>query len=137
MPVCLPPDLVGKLSCLVRSYDRAFKLCTFYFSSKSSLSKVDKRYQSAYDLEATPKIRETRNRSTSMQNLDEEDRRNESKVKPSAIVNLTLQTFKTSSIAAKRPVRHFGVFDELPDAISVTKLSGSATAQHEPGLHTG
>ncbi|XP_065083081.1 uncharacterized protein blo [Ochlerotatus camptorhynchus] len=49
--------------------------------SKSSLTKADKKYQSAYDLEATPKIRETRNRATSMQNLDEEEHRNESKRK--------------------------------------------------------
>ncbi|XP_058457559.1 uncharacterized protein LOC131434641 [Malaya genurostris] len=47
--------------------------------SKSSLSKVDKRYQSAYDLEATPKIRENRNRSTSMLNLDHGDRQKDSK----------------------------------------------------------
>ncbi|KAL9702274.1 hypothetical protein quinque_005792 [Culex quinquefasciatus] len=49
--------------------------------SKSSLSKVDKRYQSAYDLEATPKIRETRYRSTSMQNLDEDVRQTDPKRK--------------------------------------------------------
>ncbi|XP_055533733.1 uncharacterized protein LOC129723503 isoform X2 [Wyeomyia smithii] len=49
--------------------------------SKSALSKVDKRYQSAYDLEATPKIRENRNRSTSMLNLDEGDRRTDYKRK--------------------------------------------------------
>ncbi|XP_058130608.1 uncharacterized protein LOC131287229 [Anopheles ziemanni] len=45
-----------------------------YRSARSNLSKTEKKYRSAYDLDATPKMRETaRNRSSSLHNLDEED----------------------------------------------------------------
>uniref|UniRef100_A0AAG5DNP8 Uncharacterized protein n=1 Tax=Anopheles atroparvus TaxID=41427 RepID=A0AAG5DNP8_ANOAO len=45
-----------------------------YRSARSNLSKTEKKYRSAYDLDAAPKIRETaRNRSSSLHNLDEED----------------------------------------------------------------
>ncbi|ETN62959.1 hypothetical protein AND_005340 [Anopheles darlingi] len=43
-------------------------------SARSNLSKSDKKYRSAYDLDTTPKIREAaRNRSSSLHNLDEEE----------------------------------------------------------------
>ncbi|XP_062535545.1 uncharacterized protein LOC134204744 isoform X1 [Armigeres subalbatus] len=73
--------------------------------SKSSLSKVDKRYQSAYDLEATPKIRETRYRSTSMQNLDEEDRRNEPKRKDLYDISENSTSYRMRSPSPSYPVR--------------------------------
>ncbi|EAT43063.1 AAEL005464-PA [Aedes aegypti] len=85
--------------------------------SKSSLSKVDKRYQSAYDLEATPKIRETRNRSTSMQNLDEEDRRNESKRKDLYDISEYSTSYRMRSPSPSYPVRrqHSMNRDYTPD----------------------
>uniref|UniRef100_A0A182FVM7 Uncharacterized protein n=1 Tax=Anopheles albimanus TaxID=7167 RepID=A0A182FVM7_ANOAL len=43
-------------------------------SARSNLSKSDKKYRSAYDLDTTPKMREAaRNRSSSLHNLDEEE----------------------------------------------------------------
>ncbi|XP_050095714.1 serine-rich adhesin for platelets [Anopheles aquasalis] len=43
-------------------------------SARSNLSKSDKKYRSAYDLDTTPKLREAaRNRSSSLHNLDEEE----------------------------------------------------------------
>ncbi|XP_053679939.1 microtubule-associated protein futsch [Anopheles nili] len=45
-----------------------------YRSARSNLSKTDKKYRSAYDLDTAPKMREpARNRSSSLHNLDEED----------------------------------------------------------------
>uniref|UniRef100_A0A182PGD4 Uncharacterized protein n=1 Tax=Anopheles epiroticus TaxID=199890 RepID=A0A182PGD4_9DIPT len=45
-----------------------------YRSARSNLSKTDKKYRSAYDLDTAPKVRDTaRNRSSSLHNLDEED----------------------------------------------------------------
>uniref|UniRef100_A0A182MKY1 Uncharacterized protein n=1 Tax=Anopheles culicifacies TaxID=139723 RepID=A0A182MKY1_9DIPT len=45
-----------------------------YRSARSNLSKTDKKYRSAYDLDTAPKMRDTaRNRSSSLHNLDEED----------------------------------------------------------------
>uniref|UniRef100_A0A182JYK3 Uncharacterized protein n=1 Tax=Anopheles christyi TaxID=43041 RepID=A0A182JYK3_9DIPT len=45
-----------------------------YRSARSNLSKTDKKYRSAYDLDTAPKVRESaRNRSSSLHNLDEED----------------------------------------------------------------
>uniref|UniRef100_A0A182RAK2 Uncharacterized protein n=1 Tax=Anopheles funestus TaxID=62324 RepID=A0A182RAK2_ANOFN len=47
---------------------------TSYRSARSNLSKTDKKYRSAYDLDTAPKMRDTaRNRSSSLHNLDEED----------------------------------------------------------------
>ncbi|XP_053657764.1 uncharacterized protein LOC128706848 [Anopheles marshallii] len=47
---------------------------TSYRSARSNLSKSDKKYRSAYDLDTAPKMRDTaRNRSSSLHNLDEED----------------------------------------------------------------
>ncbi|XP_058065582.1 uncharacterized protein LOC131215211 [Anopheles bellator] len=48
-----------------------------YRSARSNLSKTDKKYRSAHDLDAAPKMREAaRNRSSSLHNLDEEDELN-------------------------------------------------------------
>uniref|UniRef100_A0A182MXA6 Uncharacterized protein n=1 Tax=Anopheles dirus TaxID=7168 RepID=A0A182MXA6_9DIPT len=47
---------------------------TSYRSARSNLSKTEKKYRSAYDLDTAPKMRDTaRNRSSSLHNLDEED----------------------------------------------------------------
>uniref|UniRef100_A0A6E8W474 Calponin-homology (CH) domain-containing protein n=2 Tax=Anopheles coluzzii TaxID=1518534 RepID=A0A6E8W474_ANOCL len=47
---------------------------TSYRSARSNLSKTEKKYRSAYDLDTAPKVRDTaRNRSSSLHNLDEED----------------------------------------------------------------
>ena len=46
----------------------------FLFLIRSNLSKTEKKYRSAYDLDTAPKVRDTaRNRSSSLHNLDEED----------------------------------------------------------------
>ncbi|XP_052862473.1 serine/arginine repetitive matrix protein 2 [Anopheles cruzii] len=48
-----------------------------YRSARSNLSKTDKKYRSAHDLDAAPRMREAaRNRSSSLHNLDEEDELN-------------------------------------------------------------
>ncbi|XP_053690279.1 uncharacterized protein LOC128738861 [Sabethes cyaneus] len=76
--------------------------------SKSSLSK-DKRYQSAYDLEATPKIRENRNRSTSMLNLDEGDRRADYKRKDLYDISEHSTSYRMRSPSPSYPPkRHHG-----------------------------
>ncbi|XP_062712363.1 uncharacterized protein LOC109410650 [Aedes albopictus] len=101
--------------------------------SKSSLSKVDKRYQSAYDLEATPKIRETRNRSTSMQNLDEEDRRNESKRKDLYDISEYSTSYRTQSPSPSYPVRrqHSMNRDYTPDrSLTLNRKSYSRSREN-------
>ncbi|XP_055596683.1 uncharacterized protein LOC129746821 [Uranotaenia lowii] len=74
--------------------------------SKSSLSKVHKKYQSAYDLEATPKIRETRYRSSSMQNLDDEEHRYDTKQRNDLYdISEHSTSYRTSSPAPIYPPR--------------------------------
>ncbi|XP_058829270.1 serine/arginine repetitive matrix protein 1 [Topomyia yanbarensis] len=99
--------------------------------SKSSLSKVDKRYQSAYGLEATPKIRESRNRSTSMLNLDEDDRQIDYKRKDLYDISENSTSYRMRSpTPAYPPKRHHSIHRDYTPDRSTSRKSYSRSREN-------
>ncbi|XP_055626236.1 zinc finger CCCH domain-containing protein 13 [Toxorhynchites rutilus septentrionalis] len=102
--------------------------------SKSSLSKSDKRYQSAYDLETTPKFQETRYRSSSMENLEDDDRHIDSKRRDQSTSDHSTSYRRRTPSPVYPPNRHYSVGRDYTPDRSTNRKSYSRSRENSVDL---